>query len=183
MPAFETSSLTLGDAIVTRSGSRNSALSGSTTWSPGDLKVQWQPKVFPGSDSTRVSISFQSTEAAATDLANLESWVLHTVASDPRRFIGQSWSSPQVKDRFVSCLKESDRGFSTIRCKMNTEGKNQVRCWDESKALREMPEDWTSVSVRPQIIAKGVWSQSSQWGLVLELVDAQISEAKPECPF
>jgi hypothetical protein len=87
------------------------------------------------------------------------------VADDPQQFLGQSLTAAQVKDRFVSCLKVSPMGVKTVRCKMNT---NSVACWDEAKEPRGVPDDWTAVSVKPRIVAKGVWAQSSQWGILLE---------------
>jgi hypothetical protein len=181
--AFETSRLTLGEAVATRAGSKNAVLLGDTSWSPGPLKVQWEPKSFDGSESSRVSICLQSTDAAEADLAGLESWAVATVASDPRRYLGQSISTQQVKDRFVSCVKANDRGFKTIRCKVNLTGKNAVRCWDEKKAQRPMPEEWLGLFLSPHIVARSIWAQSSQWGIVLELTDAQVLEPKLECPF
>jgi hypothetical protein len=175
--------LVLGDCVALGKA-KSTAIFGDNSWTPGELRVLWQPGNFDKSASeTRVSINFEATDAVQADVARLEAWILATVATDPMRYLGQSISASPVQDRFVSALKCSQKGFKSVRCKMNTEGKYAVRCWDENKVQRGLPDDWTEVSVTPRIVAKSLWIQASSWGILLELTHAQVQTLKEECPF
>ena len=175
--------LVLGDCVALGKG-KSTAIYGDNSWTPGELRVLWQPGNFDKTASeSRVSINFDATDAVQADVARLEAWVLATVAEDPTRYLGQSISASQVKDRFVSALKCSLKGAKSVRCKMNTEGKYCIRCWDENKVQRGMPDDWTEVAVTPRIVAKSLWIQASSWGVILYVTHAQVQTLKEECPF
>ena len=74
----------------------------------------------------------------------------------------------QVRERFVSLLKISDKGFRSLRAKMNFTGSNGVQCWDSDKQKRDLPEDWLNCSVNPIFRIKGLWLMSRDWGILCE---------------
>lgn len=181
MPAIETSALTIGDVSSSGKGARTCPILPATLWSPGELQVLWQPKAYDGSDANRVSISFQPTHTAEKELLALEAWVLATVTADKRFF--QDVTPAQIRERFVSCLKVSDKGLRSIRAKMNFTGRGAVRCWDQDRSPCPQPQDWPSCSVTPRFHIKGLWMMSRDWGLLIELTDALVTEYSAECPF
>ena len=180
---LETSGLTLGDLSQTGKGAKTVPILGNTSYAPGELRVLWQPKAFDGTDASRVSISFVPTTEVEADIFGLEAWVLQMVSQDPSKYFGQQLTPAQISDRFTSCLKTSEKGYRSIRAKMNLHGRNACRCWDSNKASRDMPEDWTSCSVQPKFLIKGLWIMSRDFGILLELTDALISESDAACPF
>ena len=183
MAPFQTSSLTLGN-IVASGKAKTVPLTGDCVWTPSDLtKVLWQPKGFNGEDTNRVAISFTSGPEAEQELLLLEQWILDVVGKEPKRFLGQELTPAQVKERFVSAVKVSEKGYKTIRAKMNFSGRQGVKCWDETKRPRELPEDWTMCTVAPRFQAKGLWVANKDFGLILEMTDAMVTEGSAECPF
>ena len=116
----------------------------------------------------------------------LEAWVLKQVSSSPQSYLGPNLgnSTPQqVHQMFTSALKTSEKGWSHLRTKMNLVGKSQVRCWDENRKPRPMPEDWTLCEVQPCLHIKGLWIMNKDFGLLIELADALVSESSQLCPF
>jgi hypothetical protein len=183
MPAFETSALSFGDLCSSGKGAKTVPLLGPNTYSPGELRVLWEPKSFDGTDQNRVSISFSPTSDVEADVLDLEKWVIARLSVDSRKYFGQELTEAQVRDRFVSALKTSEKGFRSLRAKMNFTGRNGVQCWDQNKQKRELPDDWLCSSVTPIFRVKGLWIMSREMGLLFEMEHAQIGEAKAECPF
>ena len=177
---LETSGLTFGDLTSSGKGARSVPITGENTWAPGELKVLWQPRSFDGSDQNRVSISFQTTDALEVDIRKFEECIVAYVGA--RQYLGDL-SPAQVKERFVSMLKVSDKGYRSLRAKMNFTGRNGVQCWDSDKQKRDLPEDWLCCSVSPIFRIKGLWLMSRDWGILCEMEHAQISEATAACPF
>ena len=183
MAPFQVSNLTLGN-IVASGKAKTVPLTGDTVWTPSDLtKVLWQPKGFNGEDTNRVAISFTSSDEAEQELLALEQWILDTVSAESKRFLGQNLTKDQVKERFVSAVKTSEKGYKTIRAKMSFSGRQAVRCWDEAKRPRDLPEDWTMCTVSPRFQAKGLWVANKDFGLILEMTDAMVTEGSVDCPF
>jgi hypothetical protein len=180
---IETSGLKLGELSQSGKGTKTVPITGNASYAPGDLRVLWNPRAFDGSDQSRVSISFEPTTEVEADITALEAWVLQQVSQDPTKYFGQTLTPSQIQDRFTSVLKTSEKGYRSLRAKMNLHGRNAVRCWDVNKASRDLPEDWTTCSVQPKFLVKGLWMMSRDWGLLLELTDALVSESNAACPF
>ena len=66
---------------------------------------------------------------------------------------------------------------------MNLAGKQAVKCWDERCKPRALPDDWTTCEVRPCLRIKGLWVMSKDFGLLIEMADAQVAETVTACPF
>ena len=180
---LETTGLTFGELSSSGKGAKSIPINGPNSWAPGELKVLWQPRSFDGSDQNRVSISFQLTDELEADTAALEDWVIAEMTARSKKYLGQDMTQAQVRERFVSLLKVSDKGYRSLRAKMNFTGRNAVQCWDSDKQKRDLPEDWLSGSVKPIFRIKGIWLMSRDWGLICEMEHAQISEAAEPCPF
>ena len=180
---LETSGLTLGEISASGKGARSVPINGPNTWATGELRVLWPPRSFDGTDQNRVSISFQTTDALEDDIKKLEDWVIERVTAYSKKYLGQDMTQAQVRERFVSLLKVSDKGFRSLRAKMNFTGRNGVQCWTEDKQKRDLPEDWLSCSVSPIFRIKGLWLMSRDWGILCEMEHAQISESTEACPF
>ena len=183
---LQMNSLSLGELVVSGKGAKQIPLQSHDeplVWRPGPLRVQWEPKAFNDPEASRVAICFQSTDAVQNYLQQLEAWVLKTLASDPRRYFGQDLTQAQLEERYNPAIKVSQKGYTHLRAKMNLAGRNGVKCWDENKKARKLPDDWTYCEVEPSFVIKGVWVMNKDFGLLIEMTDALISESSTLCPF
>ena len=180
---FDESTLAFGDVSLSLKGARSCPPRGDVVWSPGEMRCCWTPKAFDGSDAARVSINFAATPEAEADLARLETWVVQTVAADPRRFFDKDLNPQQVQERFCSSLKVSAKGYRSARAKLNLAGRNAVNYWTPDRQPRDAPEDWLSASLQPHLVAKGLWVMSKDWGVLLEMTDCLVDDAAAVCPF
>jgi hypothetical protein len=186
MPSLEMTNLKLGEITLLGKGAKVTPLTsnGETLkWTPGSLQVLFEPKAFNDPTATRVSVCFKGTPDIEAYIGELEAWILKEVASNPQVYLGQACSEAQVRERFTSALKVSEKGYTHLRAKMNLSGKSQVKCWDESKKPRPPPEDWTLCDVQPCLQIKGLWVMSKDFGLLIEMTDALVSESSQLCPF
>ena len=187
MPSPETSTLSLGELQVSSKGAKQIQLfsrDAPLVWRPGPLRVQWQPKAFNDPEASRVAICFQSNEEVEAYLQALDTWVIKTLALASKKYFGQELSESQLKERYTPAIKVSSKGYAHLRAKMNLVGRSSVRCWDtETRLQRKSPEDWTTCEVQPSLEIKGVWLMNKDFGLLLEMTDALISETSNLCPF
>jgi hypothetical protein len=186
MACIEMASLKLGEITLLGKGAKVTPLTsngGILKWTPGPLQILFQPKAFNDPTATRVSVCFKSTSEIEDYIEQLEAWILKEVSSNPQMYLGQACSEAQVRERFTSALKTSEKGCKHLRAKMNLAGKGQVRVWDENRRPRQAPEDWTMCEVQPCLIIKGLWVMSKDFGLLIEMADALVSESSQLCPF
>ena len=109
--------------------------------------------------------------------------VLKTVAENPQKYFGQPLTDEQIRERYQPAIKVSEKGYTTLRAKMNLSGPAKVRCWSADKTPREMPLDWSMADVSPRLAIKGLWVMAREFGLLVEMTDALIEERSVECPF
>jgi len=183
---LETSALKLGELTLIGKGAKVAPLTskGETLkWTPGPSQILFQPKAYNDPTASRVSVCFRCTSEIEEYVRELEDWILKEVADSPLTYLGHACSESQVRERFTSALKTSEKGYTHLRVKMNLAGKGQVKCWDENKKPRPPPEDWTICEVQPCLHIKGLWVMSKDFGLLIEMADAMVSESSQLCPF
>ena len=187
MPSLETSRLSIGEIFLTAKGPKQAPISQGDqplVFRPGRLGVVWQPKAYNDPDASRVVICFTSNAEVEAYLSELDAWVIKAVAANPRKFFGQDLTFEQVRERYMPAVKTSQKGYTHLKAKMNSSGRLAVRCWNaETQAKVNLPEDWTAVDVQPSLQVKGIWIMNKDFGLVLEMTDAIISENAPVYPF
>ena len=187
MPSLETAALKLGEVTLMGKGARIAPLTingDALKWRPGALQMLFQPNAYNDPTASRVSACFKSTPEIEEYIHELEQWILKEVSSNPQMYLGQTCSAAQVQERFTSALKTSEKGYVHLRVKMNIAGKNQVKCWDANSRLpRPAPDDWTFCEVTPFLHIKGIWVMSKDFGLLIEMPDALVSESSQLCPF
>ena len=187
MTAFEMANLKLAEYTLLGKGGKMAPLTdngGFLKWTPGPAQVLFQPKAFNDPSASRVSVCFKSAPEIEQYIEELESWIVKEVSSNPQLYIGQSCSAEKVQEMFTSALKTSEKGYKHLRAKMNIgTGKGAVRVWDENRKPRPPPDDWTLCEVQPCLIIKGLWIMNKDFGLLIEMADAMVSESSQLCPF
>ena len=114
----------------------------------------------------------------------LDDWVVKTLATSPKKYLGQDMTLEQIQDRYASPVKTSSQGWTHLKAKMNIAGRNQAQCWDtETRKPRKLPTDWTACEVQPSFEIRGLWIMGKDFGLLVEMTDALITESSVVCPF
>ncbi len=180
-------SLKLGLLTVSSKGSKQIQISkddGPLVWQPCEyLEVPFEPSNFSDKESSRVNICFVPTEEIKSCLELFESWCIKTLTKEAKELLGQELTESQIKERFQSSLKTSEKGWTSFRCKMNIEGRNAVQCWTTDKAQRSLPESWRVCKIIPKLHSKGLCVMGRDLGVVIDVTHAMVQELEMQCPF
>jgi len=186
-PKIET--LSFGALISTTKGSKQiPILQNKTkplTWQPDEFwDIPFEPSNFADKDSNRVTLCFTPTEQAEDFLRIFDLWCIKALASQSKELLGgNQLTEEQVKNRYISPIKTSEKGYTTLRCKMNLAGPHTVQCWTNSKELRSQPDCWRNCKVKPMLYFKSIYLMGKDLGPIIECTHAMIDESIPECPF
>ena len=150
------------------------------------LEVTFEPSAYndPGNTATRVTMCLTPSDAVRDQIVALDEWCIRTLAANPLQLIGVQLSVDQIRDRYVSCLKTNEKGYATLRLKMNRCGRYALQCFTPEREKRAFPSAWRGTSVRAQITFRGLFLMGRDFGPVLELTHAIVHEPEDElCPF
>ena len=148
------------------------------------MEVPFEPSAFGDPDASRVTLCVTPSEALTAQITDLDAWCIETIISTPS-LLGVVLSPDQVKERYASSLKMSEKGYRTLRCKMNKSGRYALQCYDMEKEKRSQPDNWRGCSIRPRIVWKGLWVMGKDFGSILEVSHCIVQGANEgeECPF
>ena len=183
------SKLTLGPILTTTKGSKQIAISkddGSPLiWTPSEyLEVAFEPSSFSDPQASRVSICFNPTEEITNSFLGIfEGWSVKTLAKKSKELLGSEQTEAQIKEKFQSCVKTSEKGWTSFRCKMNIAGKNAVQCWTPEKVKCSLPSCWRDCKVLPQFHIKSLYLMNKEIGTVIDVKHCLLEEIEPQCPF
>ena len=181
--------LTLGPILTTTKGSKQIQISkddGSPLiWTPSEyLEVAFEPSNFSDKESSRLSICFALTEEITSTFQGLfERWCIKTLAKRSKELLGSEQTEAQIKEKFQSCVKTSEKGWTSFRCKMNVAGKNAVQCWTPEKVKCSLPTSWRDCKLKPQLHLKSLYLMNKEIGCVIELRHTLVQDIELECPF
>ena len=124
------------------------------------------------------------SDAMTQSIAELDDWCVATISANPS-ILGIALTPDQVKERYASSIKVSDKGYQTLRAKMNKPGRYSLRCYDAEKEPIAHPSAWRGISIRLRFVFKGLWVMGKAFWTILECTHAivQSSEGCEECPF
>ena len=177
------SDISLGEATTSSKGAKAIPLVVPLILQPGPLRVVWKPSAFQQPDASRVNICFALDDAASAYFQTVDMALLKLLSDDPKKYFGQPLTYEQIRERYQPAIKVSEKGYTTLKAKMNLTGPAKVRCWSSEKTPREMPLDWGMADVSPRLAIKGLWLMAREFGLLVEMTDALIEERSVECPF
>ena len=188
MPSPDFDTLQIGGIVISAKGGKTAPITqgdcGWAHWDPKEtLQVVMEPGAYQDAAATRVNLMLRPNAAQQAELEELDKWVLAYAAKNSERFFGKTLSAAQVKDRYLPCLKASDKYPPTVRVKMNLEGIGKTRFWTQDGEETAAPKSWAGCTVQAIIRLKALWLMPSQFGIILELTDAHVYEPQRVCPF
>ena len=156
-------------------------------WQPKDfVEVPFEPSAFNDPDANRVTICVSPSKSMCENITILDEWCIDNLTKDTTGLLGIQLSPTQVRERYVSCLKTSeDKGYATLRMKMNRSGKYALQCYNSDKERCVHPDTWKGVKIQPRIAFKGLWIMGKDFGAMMECTHAMVEEGGDtgECPF
>ena len=186
----EADPLQIGALITSPKGAKMAFIfreSGPAIWQPNDaMHPVFEPKVPKVFDegATRINLVLQpKTPDQEAELKALDDWCLSAVAQQSEQLFGKALTVEQLTQCYQPCLKTSEKYPPNFRVKVNLSGSNATRYWNAAGLKTIAPDAWVGYAIRPRIRIKALWFMAKQFGIVMELTDAQILEAEVKCPF
>ena len=161
----------------------------NVTWKfQNPLEVTFEPSAYNDVENTasRVTMCLTPTDAVCEEIEALDEWVLQTLSANPVSLLGAQLSPEQIRDRYVSSLKRSDKGYKTLRLKMNRSGKYALQCFTPDRVKRPHPQTWKGGSVQAQLSFRGLYLMGKDYGAIIEITHAIVhepNEVEEACPF
>ena len=156
-------------------------------WQPNEyVEIPFEPSAFNDEAANRVTLCVTPSESMIEAVNALDAWCIDTLVKNAITLIGVQLTPEQIRDRYVSCLKTSDKGYTTFRMKMNRSGRYALQCYTPDKEKRDHPEDWRGTKIQPRIVFKGLWLMGNRdFGCLMECTHALVQEGgcNDECPF
>ena len=148
------------------------------------LDVPFEPSAFGDAEASRVTLCLTPPEEVRDLITALDEWCIATISENPTDLLGVSLTPEQVRERYVSCLKTSDKGYKTLRCKMNKVGRYALQCYDADRKKRDMPESWRGCCIVPRLVFKGLYVMGKDFGPIVECTHGIVfDDIGHACPF
>ena len=147
------------------------------------MEIPFEPSAFGDTEALRVTLAFTPSDALMQTITELDNWCINTLSATPCVLLGINLTKDQVRERYSSSLKTSEKGYTTLRTKMNRSGRYALQCYDAELQKMPHPDNWRSCSIRPKLLFKGLWVMGKDFGPIIECTHAVVKESTDECPF
>ena len=178
--------LSFDEPFISKRGSKSCKLkydTGDLTHTPNSfLRVPFVPSTFDKDPlATRLSLVIECDEEMHKYALALDEWAISYLATHSERIFKKSMTVEQVRVNYNSLLKQQAGYAPTLKCKIDTEGRRGVCCWNESGEQLPHPEHWRQFAVKPKLHFSHLWIMGAQYGIVVQMTDALLtpSESAP----
>ena len=131
----------------------------------GELFTPFEPSVFRGTGTEpRKGIVFAAPSDVLDDLRAIEDWAKKQAPSTV-------WHS---------VIKEPGNYPGSVKAKINVSGPNACSIVDMDGKPMKWPESWAHLPVIPIVEVRGVYSQKTGSGLILDVTHLMVGESEPE---
>ena len=135
-------------------------------------------------DATRKNIEFVVTPEEEAKVNSMYMWAIDQLAATPAKFFKKEITKNEIIDLFKHPIIRKGDYPPKFKCKIDTSGKQQVRCWDSQNQRCELPSDLRGYKLVPRICFNHIWFMSKELGFVCLVTDLQILECESlSCPF
>ena len=148
------------------------------------VKPLFQPNSFSGDANKKKSLCLTVPTEVMDDALKLDEWAVNYAHVHSERFFGKTLTLDQIKERYVGVVKSHEKHPPYLEVKIAADRRNQPTYWTSEKTKRGPPEEWLNCELMCQFKIASFWFMSSQFGLSVQLANAQVTEELMQvCPF
>ena len=182
---IDTAALQLGELVTSQKGAKTCGLTVRGTaiyWTTGSMEAPFEPRAFDGQEASRVSLCLRPSESVQHQLELLDDVILLLALANSTTLFGKDLSMEAIRDRYQSALKVSEKG-TLMRAKINLFGARPCRYWSKTNARADAPESWVGSQCTTRLCIKALWFMPKEFGVLLEVHDALVTQPDTETPF
>jgi len=138
-----------------------------------------------GTDAPRVTCSITADGDLAEWAQAADEQLIAAVSANSALYMGKEMTEEAIRAAYCPLYRTNEKYAASVKVKINRAGARATRFWTPEGTRTTEPEDWTCTTFAPRLWLKSVWITpgARQWGVSVELTDAQVKEASQECPF
>ena len=179
--------ITLGDVQISGRGQKSIPVFGADGKPiylfPDSMDIPFNASAFQNPDASRVTLCMNPTDRLMEQIHEIEKNVKSQLVSRLQELFGAQSAILQKQDEWFQSTIKTNKGYQTLRTKINLTGKYQTRVWNPRREALPLPSDWSAFQVRPKLWIRSVWIMGKECGLVIDCQDAQLEEIQRTCPF
>jgi hypothetical protein len=135
-------------------------------------------------DATRKNIEFIVTPHEEAKINSMYDWAITQLAAKSDKYFKRLLTKDEIIDCFKHPIIRKEQYPAKFKCKVDTAGKNAVRCWDADGKRCELPSDLRKYKLIAKVTFNHVWFMSKECGFVCLCTDLQLLDCEnEECPF
>ena len=138
---------------------------------------------FVEGEGGRKTLEFSLSPEQEASWEGFDSWALEYLTKHSFRLFKAIKTEAQIRESYRSPIQRKGDYRATLRCKVNCEGSNPVRCWDANRVRLELPEDLRNTELIAKVQLSHLWQMSKEIGFVFLVSDIQLRSSSAECPF
>ena len=185
------STIVLAEQVTSARGAKTCQLT------KGGKKVQLQPTLTPvpvpfapstfdkDEAATRLTLELRCNAPILAHFDAFDLWAKGYLLEHSVRLFKKQLTELQVEEGYHPTVKRHPTGAYAplLRCKIDVSGRREVTFWTPENVRRKAPEDWSRVSVLPQLEIVSLWSMSREMGWVIQCNALRVFEDSAACPF
>ena len=138
---------------------------------------------FSEGEGGRKTLDFTISPDQEKEWQAFDAWAIEYLTKHSFRLFKAIKTEGQIPENYRSPVQKKGDYRATLRCKVNCEGSNPVRCWDTNRVHLDLPEDLRNTDLIAKVQLSHLWMMSKEYGFVLLCQDLQIRSSAAECPF
>ena len=121
------------------------------------------------------------------EFLEFDAWAQSYIEEHSERLFKKKLNRSQIEEHYRSPVTRKEGYQSLLRCKLNTEGRHQVRVWDQDGQRTPLPEDLRDYDLVPRLQISHLWILGRDFGFSLNCFDLMVLNGSGAdeniCPF
>ena len=148
------------------------------------IQTPFGATTYNNEEAKRQTVEFFLDSEQENEFQGVVEWAHVYLATHSDRLFRKTMTPDQVAECFRSPVTRKDKYRPHVRCKIDTNGRYAVRCWDAEGNRRDLPSDLRGLQMVPRVLLSHLWCMSRECGLVLLVTDLMILDSGSDvCPF
>ena len=126
-----------------------------------------------------MNLSLQCSEPMLAYFKRLDAWTKDYVHSHAERLLKKATTREDIEAGYHSPVSRHGEYLPLLRTKITVDGPKTCKFWDSKGKLRDAPDDWKSVGLRPALSVSHLYIMGKQFGCVILCTDLEICGTPP----
>ena len=161
MPSSSVPAINLGDVIVSGRGQKTIPIfcaDGKPLYLyPGVMDIPFNASAYQNPEASRVNLCMTPNDTVIEQITQIEEELKRQLIPRLQEMFGSQASTLEKQDEWYQSPLKTNKGYQTLRTKINLTGKYQTRVWNSRREALPLPSDWSAFQVRPKLWLRSIY--------------------------